>query len=113
MNISDEQLLSWNRQGLIAGPKESSDAFLERIARLLPILIPHSHETAKEITATLFDFRTDWVDVRISNKGLRIWEAAATWTHAQDTPTITLKKRSLSRQKKREAFPCITMLRIL
>lgn len=70
--ITNNDLLSLAKRGLIPGPHEGEEAFLNRVQEAVPRTAP--------IPLPLFGLCIDWIDVRYSNKNLPFWEGAALWT---------------------------------
>lgn len=76
--ISDSDLLAYNQQGLLPGPNENENEFLQRVRLFTdqryqvdrPCM--DSLKKAKE----LYDIEPDWVQIEYTNLGLRFWEAA-------------------------------------
>lgn len=84
MTLTSEDLLKLGRRGLIPGPKEDEEQFLERIELTLKRSseeeIPEEDwEEALHITAQLYGVEPDWIPAFYSDKGLRPWEGAAIW----------------------------------
>jgi hypothetical protein len=73
--ISDADLLEYNRRGLIPGPEEDEDAFLQRVSSCHRVPA-YEHEGREKVKAH-FDIDIDWMEVSYSNKGLMPWEGAA------------------------------------
>ncbi len=100
--MSDEDLIAWDRQGLIPGPKESEDAFCERAnAQQKAMRVPdeaiprYRWDWPKERLEALFGFSPTLVSASYSSKGLLPWEAAATWIDVKRVYTIRIKKGRL------------------
>jgi hypothetical protein len=70
--MTNNDLLSLSKRGLIPGPHESEEAFLNRAQESVSSTTP--------ISLPLFGFCVDWIEVRYSNKKLPFWEGAALWT---------------------------------
>jgi hypothetical protein len=70
--FSEDQLFNLNKRGVFPGPNESDENFISR-ARSLDFL------DLEPKALELFDASADWVEVRLSAKGLLPWEGAATW----------------------------------
>ncbi len=96
--LSDNDLLSYNRQGLIPSPEEDEDAFLSRVQlclglkslitsecdQLLPFKpeILDSHEPFEEafkITGELYDICPTWLPLFFSNYQLTPWHGGCAW----------------------------------
>jgi hypothetical protein len=97
--ISDEQLILWNKRGLIPGPSEDETSFLERIAIIeakyaqiqnSAINPEHWVDTQKKLK-DLFDIAPDWIVAFYSDSQLPFWQGAATWIENK-IPEIQLKK---------------------
>jgi hypothetical protein len=95
--ISDAQLLTWHKRGLIPGPDETEEAFLSRLEKLQHLSIeglPIEQAAWQEsyaITQPLFGIAPDWIAGCYSNRKLALWEGAATWIDADSIPRIQLK----------------------
>ena len=83
--MSDEELLLFNAQGFIPGPKETADELKARIEAIHcreqeGVPIPRAHlEWVRVHLKEIFDFRPDSLPVFYSNRSLAIWQGAATW----------------------------------
>jgi hypothetical protein len=89
--IEDAALLDYFKRGLIPGPAESEEAFLERALQSQPL----NHLEWKEasfITQGSFGFLIDWVPLSYSNHRIAWWEGAATWISDDQLPSIQLRK---------------------
>lgn len=96
--ISDEELLLLSQRGLIAGPGEKEEAFLERVKAFLA---PHSHvgdkisseewNSARQRTKELFGVEVDWVAGFYSKQDLPLWQGAVTWIEEGSAPLIQLR----------------------
>ena len=104
--LQDNELRAYNRRGLLPGPEETEEQFLERVRLLESAAAPEhalSSEEWKEvheITERLFDFSVDWVKAFYSDKGLPFWEGAGTWM--EKAPQIQIK--SSFRKRSRISF---------
>ncbi|MFT4552621.1 MAG: hypothetical protein ACI9S8_001246 [Chlamydiales bacterium] len=100
-NISDSQLLEFNKQGFIPGPNEQSyhflsrvkdslhfanniDEYLESSEELFPFRaedkIPtQEKESAFHICKTLFDMAPSWVPAFYNNHDLSVWHGGSSW----------------------------------
>jgi hypothetical protein len=70
--MKDEELLAYNRLGLIPGPEISEEEF-EKRAKFLALQrfeVPRIND---------YDIHPVWVEVFEAKKGLRPWEGGATW----------------------------------
>ncbi len=92
MKPSEEQLLEWNRQGLIPGPDETEDQYIQRVNHCLnlkqelkldpgfivkqteEILTPSFKETHQD-----FDIVPHWIPVVFGNKHLAPWHGGCAW----------------------------------
>ncbi len=96
MSLTDQELLALNQRGLIPGPQESEEEFLQRLAKIEGVktdgvpLSPSDWEEAHAALEPLFGIRPDWVKAYYSRKDLPFWHAAATWTEGS-IPSIQLK----------------------
>lgn len=94
--ISDEELLSFNSQGLIPGPQEEETAFLQRAKTCLDLrttLIERFPEARAfsemappdllkeplQACADLYDISPSWVPLFFSNRGLSPWHGGMAW----------------------------------
>ncbi len=84
--IENASLLGYFQRGLIPGPDESEEAFLQRIEQAQPL----SHLEWKEISSA-FGFVIDWVPISYSNHKIAWWEGAATWISDDRLPSIQLR----------------------
>lgn len=88
--MKDEELVEYFRKGLIPGPSETEEVFLERVKDCLAL--SHSEwSEAAEKTLPKFGFAIDWVPIEYSNRKLAWWEGAATWIGKK--PLIQLRTR--------------------
>jgi len=83
-----------SKRGLIAGPNESEEAFLQRVAACCPL----SQEIDFSSVEKLYNISPDWVKLIYSNKHLHLWEGACVW-HDAGKPILQL--RSSFKTKKR------------
>ncbi len=96
MSLTDQELLDLNRRGLIPGPQESEEEFLQRLAKIETVkaegvsLSSSDWEEAYAVLEPHFGIRPDWVRAYYSPKGLPFWQAAATWIE-ESIPSIQLK----------------------
>lgn len=97
MSISDEELLKYNRQGIIPGPHETESGFQERVEACLKLketlrskdlgfpFLANSQENGEplqeafQLTLPLFDIAPSWVPIFYSSDKLPFWQAASTW----------------------------------
>jgi len=120
--IKDEDLLSYNLQGIIPGPQETEEAFLERAAyckglqnqpveeSLGPLPCTDS-ESAKEllleafkITDPVYCIQPLWMPMAFSNYKLAPWHGGCAWIFQahEDSPTgafMQLRKQFRHRKK--------------
>ncbi len=97
--IADEELRALNQRGLIPGPGEKEEAYLERVRALQQLSPPAAQmplpdedwKEARARTRELFDFSVDWVPAFYSNADLPFWQGAAVWISGY-LPVIQLKK---------------------
>lgn len=92
--MTDEELLAFDRRGLIPGPDETEDLFLQRIGKVPTScgenrISSDAWQEAGLSTDALFGFSPDWIQAYYSNQGLRPWEGAAVWLG--DYPMIQLR----------------------
>lgn len=102
--VSDTQLLDWNRRGLIPGPNETHEQFLQRVALTLDRATRRETrdiiEAAQAQVLDLYDISPDWMPIQYSNKGLGLWHGGATLLEDVDGhPMATIQLReSLARK---------------
>ncbi len=74
-------LLDLNNRGIFPGPKESLEHFSKRAQ------LAAKNETYPGVNRLqdLFGVKPDWVEIKIDQKGLLPWEAAATWIEEDET----------------------------
>lgn len=98
MMISDAELLAFNAQGLIPGPFETEDLFLERIEKTKKALAKDASidwEKARLILEPLYAFTPGNVSAFYSRWGLTPWQGAAAWIDENGVPSIQLRKSRL------------------
>lgn len=88
MPIENKKLLQWYSRGLIPGPGETEDAFIERVHRSPALADEEMWKEAQACTHELFSFKVDWIEAIYSNHNLSFWEGAALWT---SPPRLQLK----------------------
>ena len=106
LTLSDSELLSLHRRGLIPGPNEVEALFLERIDSIEafsaapPIdekqaLPMQDWKEANQLTDQLFDFKPDWMVAFYSDRHLPFWQGAATWIYETPVrvPLLQLRKK--------------------
>jgi hypothetical protein len=78
--FTDEELIWWNRRGLIPGPGQTEVQFAAKIELLEGL---ESDKIVSRqvfaLTSRLFDIAPDWLSVIHRRKGLSFWEGAVTW----------------------------------
>lgn len=84
--IENASLLGYFQRGLIPGPDELEEAFLQRAEQALPL----SHFEWKEVSCA-FGFVIDWVPISYSNHKIAWWEGAATWISEDRLPSIQMR----------------------
>lgn len=118
--LSDEQLIAYNRQGLIPGPDETEEEFLRRAQYCLNIgeelasselpfdksdqASPHLFEEAFATTSSLFDISPKWIPIFFSNHHLAPWHGGCAWIFqlTEASPTAALfQLREAFRSKNR------------
>jgi len=100
-------------RGIIPGPTESEEKFLERAASLTSL---PSDSTAHQRVKDLFGKAPDWVPIHISSKGLPFWEGAALWIEEEEgrrTCQIQIKKSLFYSQEEMLAHEMVHAMRIL
>ena len=83
----EASLIEHNRRGLIHGPDESDEGFLERVKGADVCEKAPSSRLAKK----LFDIEADWVTLHYNDRRLRLWEGGCTWVEPEKV-TIQLRK---------------------
>ena len=90
-------LIELNRRGLIPFPEETEVRFFAR-ARGSAITASCPADPLG-LFSSLFDAEPNWVRIDCCNKGLSIWEGAATWQEIASnktiTPSIQIRKKTL------------------
>lgn len=84
--INDASLLHHFQRGLIPGPDESEEDFLQRALQARSL----SHLEWQEVL-TPFGIVIDWVPISYSNHRMAWWEGAATWISDDRLPSIQLR----------------------
>lgn len=119
--LTDEQLAKYNSQGLIPGPDETEDAFVERVhfclqidqelrASIIPGVsiseekYPDFQEAAFSVTQPFFDMRPSWVPLFFGNLNLTPWQGGCAWIFQlrKETPVsalLQLRKAFLYKKK--------------
>lgn len=103
--ISDENFLEYNRQGLIPGPEETEREFFLRVnyclklKRELPPMLGEkvSLDTASEevieqaipITKKLYDIEPKWIPIFFSNYKLAPWHGGCAWIYQVEENSST------------------------
>lgn len=89
--MNDEQLLKWNHLGIIPGPGETQEAFIERarycekLRERFPQMIPGEMRAIEDFGSALslsqvcFDIRPTWIPLFFSNYQLRFWQGGCAW----------------------------------
>lgn len=78
--FTDEELMGWNRRGLIPGPGMSQGQFAAKVALLEGLGVERVKlGDAFEEAIERFDIKPDWLSLIHSRQGLCFWEGAATW----------------------------------
>lgn len=97
-NLTDEELLKFNSQGLIPGPDETEEAFCKRAEYCLnlrnEILQLPFNDGSKEVPEqalhkikTLYGFAPTWVPLFFSNYRLLPWHGGCAWIFQQSEET--------------------------
>lgn len=84
--INDASLFHHFQRGLIPGPDESEEDFLQRALQARSL----SHLEWQEVL-TPFGIVIDWVPISYSNHRMAWWEGAATWISDDRLPSIQLR----------------------
>jgi len=84
--MEEDALLGYFQRGLIPGPAELEEAFLQRAAQAQSL----PHPEWKEISSA-FCFSIDWVPISYSNHKIAWWEGAATCISDDQLPSIQLR----------------------
>ncbi len=88
--MNDEELLVCFGRGLIPGPQETEEAFVQRVQQAAALSNPEWQAVA-QATLSLFGFAIDWVPLSYSSQELSPWEGAATWIGEGSLPSIQLR----------------------
>jgi len=123
--IDDKTLKFYSRQGLIPGPGESEEEFLQRARYCLDIkaLAPEGQplpkqsaaeeELAQEVlreahalTAPLFGTAPEWVPLYFSNHKLAPWHGGCAWIYQlnKETPATALFQLRKAFRRKKKSF---------
>lgn len=100
---TDSLLVELNHLGLIAGPDENEEQFLQRVGSLnhfksnsglepRSLLQERDWSLAREKTKKLYGINPDWPVAFYSNRSLYFWQGAAAWIDAKRAPLIQLKE---------------------
>lgn len=96
MQLTDQQLLALNRQGLIPGPMEEESVFLKRVEYCLNLThhlsVPLSQDVLMIPSRDLgyyYDAAIDWVPVVFSNERLAPWHGGCAWIFQEGDTTPT------------------------
>lgn len=93
--MTDQELLELNRDGLIPGPNETEENFLERVEKTKKFFqegnwIPKPHwDWVEHSLQDIFDFAPRYAAAFYSNKNLTPWQGAAAWSNG----TIQLREK--------------------
>lgn len=96
MNL--DELLALNREGLIPGPGETEESFLERVeaakraAAGSAIPSPRWEWPSVQLQS-LYGFSPRWCSATLSSKGLAPWQGAAIWIDVKRVYTIQISSR--------------------
>lgn len=110
--LSDEQLIAFNKRGIIPGPYETEEDFIKRAHFCLGLRqelsqssdIPASFEQIESnlsqsilkpafaVSEELFDITPDWIPIVFSNDQMPPWHGGCAWIFqlSDDTPTAAL-----------------------
>jgi hypothetical protein len=93
--LSDRELLSYNKRGIIPAPEEKEEEFVKRASfsstdEKDPVAEEEWND-AHQKTQKLFDFKADWVKAFYNKNELPFWEGAVTWL--TNPPSIQLNPR--------------------
>jgi len=107
-SLTDEEMLNFNRLGIIPGPQESPEDFANRAEYCLNLQntfdaklvenAPFSNQNriSKEIldesfqiTEKLYDIKPDWIPVFFSNYKLAFWHGGCAWIFQENETTPT------------------------
>lgn len=117
-NLSDEELLAYNKQGLIPGPDESEVEFIRRAQYCVHLRqklaesseMPLSFEQleftlSKEvldpvfsITKPLFDIAPEWMPIIFGNEQMPPWHGGCAWIFQLEDSTPTAAMLQLRKQ---------------
>ncbi len=90
-DISDKDLLQWFSRGLIPGPQERDDAFLERVENSPALASEEAWKPVHQLTYRIFGIKVDFVPFIYSNEKLAFWEGAAFWLKENGQMLIQLR----------------------
>ncbi len=100
MIVNNNHLPQLFQRGLIPGPAESEELFLNRLSLLQSEKVLHGDEipetdwnTAFDTTRSIYGIAPDWVAGFLSHKKLSFWEAGATWELADGQCAIQVNDR--------------------
>ncbi len=92
MKISEAELLEWNRLGLVPGPEEGEDAFVERVRNCLNLKETLELDSSflknktteilhkpMEVAKGAFGIEPTWVPLVFGNKELLPWHGGCAW----------------------------------
>lgn len=89
----DAQIAEWNELGLIQGPNESKEIFLDRVEKSLALRDQAKELQANPIEIPEYNLKFDWVPITYSNKGLAPWHGGVLWIEGEPPlPKIQLRK---------------------
>lgn len=110
-DLTDERLLDLNRRGLIPGPLEKEDAFMQRAEYCLHLSkhldVPLQKDVLEKPNSDLryfYDVAINWIPVIFSNERLSLWHGGCAWIFqvAENTPTAAMiQLRQVFGNKKR------------
>jgi hypothetical protein len=95
--MTDQELLNFNSQGFIPGPKESEEEFKSRIDAAKRIFsehatLPKAHwEWVRLHLKELFHFEPESIAAYYSNQKLAPWQGAACWIGEDKVPLLQLR----------------------
>lgn len=85
-----DELLALFQRGLIPGPHESEEAFLQRVQSRPPLASAEWNEVAVPLLKQ-YGFAMDWVPILYSSKKLLPWEGAVFWIQEDQKPCIQIR----------------------
>lgn len=95
--MTDQELLQFNREGLIPGPGESEKSYSIRVEKTKNQFaagdwIPPSHwDWVRESLNQIFDVKPLYICAFYSDQSLALWQGAATWVEGGQIAAVQLR----------------------